>query len=260
MRPVQPPPCTVNPSVLPVALGAVLYMAGPSRDRVTLPTKASASKDQAVAERVNAGSLAKALLGMGALRFGNFTLPNGIQSHYDIDLRLVPSFPETYTTVLAAYVELVEGVGTANFDAISGVATAGLTISSPLAIMLKKPMMYVRKEGEGRGAGRLVEGTSAPGSRVLIIDDLVSSGTSMVSAARALRKSGYRVTDAAVLVDRLEGGKDNLAAIGVSLRPYSTIHDLLEALQRARVVKKGQVSTILEQAAARVRKQKPARK
>ncbi|MDA4129118.1 MAG: phosphoribosyltransferase family protein [Thaumarchaeota archaeon] len=187
---------------------------------------------------------------MGALRFGSFTLPNGRRSSYDIDLRLVPSYPDIYTTVLAAYVELVDGVGASKFDAISGVATAGLTISSPLAIMLKKPMLYVRKEGEGRGSGRLVEGISAPSSRVLLIDDLVSTGASVVSAATALRNKGYKVTDTAVLIDRLEGGKSNLAAIDVKLHSFASIRDLLRALGQSKIMKKAQAEAILRQAGA----------
>ena len=202
-------------------------------------------------ERVSASSLAKALFELGALRLGDFTLPSGKHSSYDIDLRLVPSYPDVYTTVLAAYVELVDRVVANGFDVIAGVAIAGLTMSSPLAIMLKKPMMYVRKQGESRGLNRLVEGVSAPGSRVLIIDDLVSTGNSMVSATNALRSKGYRVTDTAVLVDRLEGGKKKLAGIGVKLNSFVTIKDLLQALHESKFVKKSQVEAILERTEAR---------
>lgn len=197
------------------------------------------------AERVSAGSLAKALFQMGAIRFGSFTLPNGRRSSYDIDLRLVPSFPDVYTTVLAAYVELVEGVGTGKYDAIAGVATAGVTVSSPLAVMTKKPMMYVRKKGESRGRGKLVEGIAKRGSRVVLVDDLVSSGGSMVYAAEALRKEGYTVSDTAVLVDRLEGGEANLASIGVRLHSFTTTRDLLGALGDSKLVAKSRVDSIL---------------
>jgi orotate phosphoribosyltransferase len=208
-------------------------------------------------ERVSFGSLAKALHDMGALRLGEFTLPNGNHSLYDIDLRLVPSYPEIYTTVLAAYVELVEGVGTDSYDAIAGVATAGVTISSPLAVMLKKPMMYVRKEGESRGQDRFVEGVAPPHSRVLMIDDLVSTGRSVVSAAGALRRLGFTVTDAAVLVDRMEGGKENLASAGLRLNSYATIEQLLRALCQMNLAKEVQVDAVLHQAEARRRQHRP---
>ncbi len=198
------------------------------------------------AERVSTGSLAKALFEMGAIRFGSFTLPNGRKSSYDIDLRLVPSHPEVYTEVLAAYVELVEGVGTHNYDAIAGVATAGVTVSSPLAVMTKKPMMYVRKKGESRGPGKPVEGMAKRGSRVILVDDLVSSGGSLVYSVAALRKEGYKVGDAAVLLDRLEGGRSNLERVGVRLHSYTTTKDLLGALRDAKPATKSRVDAILK--------------
>lgn len=197
------------------------------------------------AERVSASSLAKALFQMGAVRFGSFTLPNGNKSSYDIDLRLVPSHPEVYTTVLAAYVELVEGVGTSNYDAIAGVATAGVTVSSPLAVMTKKPMMYVRKRGESHAPGKPVEGLAKRGSRVIIVDDLVSSGGSLVYSAGALRREGYKVSDAAVLLDRLEGGRQKLESIGVRLHSFTTTRDLLEALRDSKLATKSRVDAIL---------------
>ena len=198
------------------------------------------------AERVSASSLAKALFQMGAVRLGSFTLPNGSRSSYDIDLRLVPSHPEVYTTVLAAYVELVEGVGTGNYDAIAGVATAGVTVSSPLAVMTKKPMMYVRKKGESRSPGRAVEGVAKRGARVIIVDDLVSSGGSLVYSAKALRKEGYKVHDAAVLLDRLEGGEAKLGSVGVALHSFTTTRNLLEALRESKLVSRGSVDAILK--------------
>jgi orotate phosphoribosyltransferase len=201
-----------------------------------------------VRERVTSATLARSLLDMGALRFGGFKLPNGRRSQYDIDLRLIPSFPDVYITVLAAYVELVEGIHGVDFDAICGVATAGLTVSSPLAIMLKKPMMYVRKEGEGRGEGRLVEGIAKKGANALIIDDLVSSGASLVKAALALRKAGYRVTDVAVLVDRMEGGRENLAANGVRLHSYTDVREVLRSLKGSKGVRESDVVAALRQA------------
>lgn len=198
------------------------------------------------AERVSAGSLARALFQMGAVRFGRFTLPNGKRSSYDIDLRLVPSHPEVYTTVLAAYVELVEGVGTSKYDAIAGVATAGVTVSSPLAVMTKKPMMYVRKKGESRSPGKQVEGIGRRGARVIIVDDLVSSGGSLVYSAKALRKEGYEVHDAAVLLDRLEGGEANLASVGVTLHAFTTTRNILEALRDAKLAGRGSIDAILK--------------
>jgi orotate phosphoribosyltransferase len=198
------------------------------------------------AGRASTGFLAKALFEMGAIWFGSFTLPDGRKSSYDVDLRLVPSHPEVYTKVLAAYLELVEGVGTHNCDAIVGVATAGVTVSSPLAVMTKKPMMYVRKKGESHSPGKPVEGIAKRGSRVILVDNIVSSGGSLVYSVAAPRKDGYKVDDAAVLLDRLEGGGSKLERVGVRLHSYTTTEDLLEALRDSKPATRSRVDAILK--------------
>jgi orotate phosphoribosyltransferase len=223
----------------------VLYIPGFREVQAMVGERALRTGDDVTPETVSPASLAKALLEMKAIRFGDFTLPNGRRSLYDIDLRLVPSFPDIYTTVLAAYVELVTRIREESFDAIAGVAT-GVTISSPMAVMLKKPMMYVRKQGESRGANnKMVEGISTPGSKVLLIDDLVSSGASIVSSSIALRDAGYKIEDAAVLIDRKEGGEMELAKSGVKLHSFTTTRELFSALLESNMVQRSTVESIL---------------
>lgn len=192
-------------------------------------------------------ALAEALFRIGALRFGKFTLASGRPSSYYLDLRVVPSDPEAYRLEIAAYGTLAEEVGEKNFDVVAGVATAGVTISSPLAYLLKKPMVYVRKEEKGHGLGRLVEGAVRPGWRAIVVDDLVTTGGSVVAAVEALRKAGCVVKEAIVLVDRLEGGKESLAAVGVRLRSFADIKGLVETLYREKRVTKGDYQAVLKQ-------------
>src|SRR5712692_8988986 len=103
-------------------------------------------------------ALAEALFRIGALRFGKFTLASGKVSSYYLDLRIVPSDPDTYAIAVEAYRALCREIGEGNFDVVAGVATAGVTISSILAFLLKKPMVYVRSEGKGHGLQKMVEG------------------------------------------------------------------------------------------------------
>lgn len=192
-------------------------------------------------------ALAEALFRIGALRFGKFTLASGKPSSYYLDLRVVPSDPDAYSLALEAYRSIAKGVGETNFDVLAGVATAGVTMSSPLAFLLKKPMLYVRKEDKGHGLRRLVEGAVRPGWRALVIDDLVTTGGSMISAVEALRKSGCVVKEAAVLVDRLEGGGANLAAVGVRLSSFVDVKELASTLYDAGKLTKGDRDTVLKQ-------------
>lgn len=192
-------------------------------------------------------ALADALFRIGAIRFGQFTLASGKSSSYYVDLRVVPSDPQAYELAVAAYRSLAEEVGVRNFDAIAGVATAGVTLSSPLAYLLKKPMVYVRRGEKGHGLGKLVEGAVQPRWRALILDDLATTGASMLSAVEALRGAGCVVSDAIVLVDRLEGGKTNLATSGVKLRAFADVRDLVKILYDQKKVTKGDFESVLKQ-------------
>lgn len=192
-------------------------------------------------------ALAETLFKIGALRFGKFTLSSGKQSSYYLDLRVVPSSPEAYEIAVQAYLAVAREIGEKKFDAVAGVATAGVTISSPLAYILKKPMLYVRKEEKGHGLGRQVEGAVQPGWRTLVVDDLVTTGGSVVAAVEALRKSGCVVKEAVVLVDRLEGGRANLAAVGVRLSAFADIRELVERLFNAKKVIKRDYEAVLKQ-------------
>lgn len=192
-------------------------------------------------------TIAEALFSIGALKFGKFTLASGRTSSYYLDLRMIPSFPEAYALVVSAYEDVAERIGVGNFDVIAGVATAGITFSSPLAFLLKKPMVYVRKEEKGHGLGKAVEGALAPGKKVLVIDDLVTSGGSIISAVEPLRKAGCVVGDAAVLVDRLEGGKSNLESAGVRLSAFAEIMELAEVLHSNERVSKEDFEAVAKQ-------------
>jgi orotate phosphoribosyltransferase len=192
-------------------------------------------------------ALAEALFRIGAIRFGKYTLASGKQSSYYVDLRVVPSYSQAYGLAIASYQALAAEVGEQNFDAVAGVATAGVTFSSPLAYLLKKPMIYVRREDKGHGLGKMVEGAVQPRWRAVVVDDLATTGGSIVSAVEALRVSGCVVKDAIVLVDRSEGGQANLAASGVKLRAFANVKDLVEILFDQKKVTKGDYEAVLEQ-------------
>ncbi len=197
------------------------------------------------------GSLAKALLDIGALRFGSFTLASGKKSGYYLDVRIIPSFPDVYSLVVNAYRAAAKDIGESRFGAVAGVATAGVTMSSPLAYVMRKPMLYVRKEDKGHGLGKLVEGKAGRGSKVLVLDDVATTGGNIISAAEALRGEGYVVDTALVLVDRLEGGSENLRAAGVKLVAVTNVKELAEELHRSKLVSNEDYDAILREAGAK---------
>lgn len=173
-------------------------------------------------------TLGRLLVKTGALRFGTFTFADGRVSSYFIDLKRTASFPGAFRAMAALFAGLVEReVGFRRFDALAALAIAGLTWGTAVALRAQKPLVAVRLEDAG---GPQVEGIVPPGGRVLLLDDLVMTGRSLVAGAQALRQRGALVTSAVVLLDRQEGGRERLRANGVRLHALARVHALARTL------------------------------
>jgi len=193
--------------------------------------------------------LARILNRIGALKFGSFKLTSGEISPYYIDLRIVPSFPDVYQRICNLFNELIKNeVGVENIDRIAGIPTAGISFASIAAYQLKKPFIYIRTSERHHGRGRSVEGILLPGDRVLLIDDLITKGGSILKAAEAIRAEGGAVGNAVVLIDREENGKKNLAKYGIHLFYLLTISELANFLYNIEAITKKQLITVLNRA------------
>ena len=205
------------------------------------------NRSQSDGEVGGRAALAEALFRIGALRFGKFKLPDDKVSAYRLDLGIVPSEPEAYGLATAACMAAVKELGENSFDAIAGVATAGVALSSPLAYLLRKPLLSVRLDESRQGAQSVVEGAVPPGWRTLIVDDLAMSGASIAVAADALRRSACVVKDAIVLVDGLGGAKSKLASTGVRLDAFTDVRDLVQTLYDRRKITKADWQAVMKQ-------------
>lgn len=192
--------------------------------------------------------LGRILNKIGALKFGTFKLTSGVVSPYYIDLRIVPSFPDAFKRICDLYITLIIGVvGADGFDRIAGIPTAGISFASIAAYQLKKPFLYIRSTERQHGRGRWVEGILLPGDRVLLMDDLITKGGSILKSAEAVRAEGGIVSNAVVLLDREENGAANLAENGIKLHYLLSISELATKLHDMDAITKVQLSTILKQ-------------
>ena len=180
----------------------------------------------------NQRALADALLASGAVKFGAFRLklhetqPDAPLSPIYVDLRVLQSFPDALDVGVAALVEIIERDGLV-FSRYAGIPLAATPLVAVLSHMTRIPMITPREE-KTHGAGGSINGAFTPGETVLVIDDVVSHAESKLEAIRVLEANGLRVRDVAVLVDREQGGPEQLAAEGYTLHAAVRISELLE--------------------------------
>jgi len=171
--------------------------------------------------------LTLALFEAGCIRFGDFTLASGQQSPIYIDLRRVVSYPDLFYQVVEAYAEVVAPL---TFDRIAAVPYAALPAASALAMQMQLPMVYPRKAVKAHGTSKLVEGAFEAGQTVLAIEDVVTSGGSLMAAIETMETVGLRVRDVVVLVDRGQGGRRRLADAGHRLHAVLSLREILKVL------------------------------
>jgi orotate phosphoribosyltransferase len=192
--------------------------------------------------------IAKILHKIDALKFGLYKLTNGKISPYYIDLRIIPSFPSAFTQICNFYTQVItQQIGLKNFDRIAGVPIAGIPFASQIAYNLKKPLIYTRKTTRLHGRQRRVEGILTPGDKVLIIDDLVTTGLTIKRAAEAVTAEGGVVTEAIALLDREEGGKQKLARHQIQLHTLLGISVVAQTLYDIGAINEENLKTIKKQ-------------
>jgi orotate phosphoribosyltransferase len=193
-------------------------------------------------------TMANILFKIDAVKFGVFKLSNGKASPYYIDLRVIPSFPDAFREIIDFYTEFITSqIGLKNFDRIAAVPITGIPFASQIAYNLKKPFLYVRKGVKLQGRERRVEGVLSSGDRVLMIDDLVTTGVTLNKAAQAIRAEGGVVTQAISFLDREEGGKTKLEEINVKLLPLLKISEIANTLYDIGAIDKESLKTINKQ-------------
>jgi len=205
-------------------------------------------KTRAATARDLEAELSKILVKTGATKFGLFKLSSGKLSPYYIDLRMIPGDPKALKTVIEIYETMARSkIGVTSFDRIAGVPTAGVPYASILAYTLSKPFLYVRRETKTHGGERRVEGQLFPGERVVLVDDLITTGKNTLRAAEAIRAEGGQVEDIIVLIDRQEGGAAALAQAQLKLCAFTTVTRIARHLHELGVIEDDQYKAILAQ-------------
>ncbi len=170
------------------------------------------------------------LYDIGCIIFGEHVQASGAILPYYIDLRKMISVPQVFYQIVGAYAEILQGL---EFDRIAGIPYGSLPTATGLALRMERPMIFPRKEVKAHGTQRLIEGHYEPGEKVVVVDDILITGNSVMQGAEKLQSVGLEVKDIVVFIDQGGGVKDKLQAHGYLGHAVLTLSEIAETLQGA---------------------------
>jgi uridine monophosphate synthetase len=215
--------------VIPVSRG-IAQAEAPRAEAIRLKERVNSVRESMGGETApilspSVAALADDLLEAGCVRFGEFKLKSGAKSPIYIDLRLLASKPKLLTQVASAYLPILQGL---HYDRLAALPYAALPIVTAISLQTGRPMVYPRKEIKDYGTGYAVEGGYERGEKVVLIDDLATTGGSKFEGIERLESAGLKVYDVVVLIDREGGAVQELAEAGYRLHAVYTLSQLIE--------------------------------
>jgi uridine monophosphate synthetase len=188
-------------------------------------------------------SLILELFDIGCLMFGEYVQASGATFSYYIDLRKIISNPHLFNQVLDAYGDIVRQL---EFDRIAGIPYGALPTATGLALNLQRPMIFPRKEVKAHGTRRLIEGNFHPGEKVVVIDDILISGKSVMEGAEKLKSAGLNIEDIVVFIDHEGGVKERLKDNGYRAHSVLSISEITDTLYEAGRINQEQYNSFQE--------------
>jgi len=183
-----------------------------------------------------------ALIDIEAVKFGEFKLKSGIISPIYIDLRVIVSYPQLLKNIAQALMELADSIV---YDSIAGIPYTALPIATAYSLESGKPMIYARKEKKEYGTAQQIEGIWKKGDTVLIIDDLITDGASKSETFELFESAGLIVNDIVILIDREQGGKENIQKTGHKVHSLISIFEVLDRIKSLNKLDKQRYNEIL---------------
>ncbi|QEN07130.1 orotidine-5'-phosphate decarboxylase [Oceanispirochaeta crateris] len=185
----------------------------------------------------------KGLIKTECFRIGEFILKSGKKSPFYIDLRRVSSDASLLAEVARGYAELMKGL---DFDRIAGIPIAALPLATAVSLETGIPMIYPRMTMKEHGTGNRIEGEYKKGEKILLLDDLITTGKSKVEAIEILRDAGLVVEDLLVLLERGVQGRKDMEAAGINLHSYAHVKEFLQPCRDLNMIDDVQLKDMLD--------------
>ncbi len=183
------------------------------------------------------------LYDLGCIMFGEFVQASGAIFPYYIDLRKIISNPQIFNQVLSAYEKILQDL---TFDRLAGIPYGSLPTATGLALRLHCPMIFPRKEVKAHGTRRVIEGDFHPGETIVVIDDILISGKSVIEGAEKLQSAGLNIHDIVVFIDHEQGVNKRLLDKGYRGHAVLTISEIINTLYEAGRINEEQFSAFAE--------------
>lgn len=194
---------------------------------------------------MNKREVSKELFQIGAIKFGSFQLKSGIVSPIYCDLRLIFSYPKLLSSIAELMWECVSDV-TTEFSHVCGVPYTALPIATCMSVKHDIPMLLRRKEAKNYGTKRMIEGCYDGTSRCVVLEDVVTTGSSVLETVRSLEDVGVAVKHVVVIVDREQGAKDTITKAGLVLHRIFKLSEILELLEAEQLITMDTIQQVKE--------------
>ncbi|HET8792486.1 MAG: orotate phosphoribosyltransferase [Candidatus Nitrosocosmicus sp.] len=186
------------------------------------------------------------LFDKGAIKVGDFTLSSGLRSTFYLDLRILQSYPVFFRKSISLLKMLVlSHIGYDGFDIICSIPTSGTIFGSALAYELFKPHSYLRKDSKSYGTKRKLEGVIDSKSNMIFVDDVVTTGQSIINGVNSITES--KICGVFVVVNRGQGADKQFKKMGIKLYSAVTISEIFNILHKKKKISNKEVQSFFDE-------------